>query len=221
MTRGEMRSLLREWVTDTQTTEWSDTRADTHLNIAALDVLIQLAQVQHINLARGTEDFTTTAGTLAYTMTATDAAFLKRMYQLGDDRSKDIPATMVSEDSRFIGRTPTMAPITWPYYVTRSHAGNDWIINFLRDPGGGHNFRIEYVVRTATITAGSSGSDSSEYTQIPPEYHTLVPAKAAFYMNGANGSNQRFAAVNYQMLFDQMTMSASMSAPGQKTIDRW
>lgn len=221
MTRGELRSLLRQWASDTQTTEWTDTQLDTFLNIAAVDVLVQLAQVQHINLARGTEDFTTVAGTFAYTLSASDAAFLKRMYQLGDTRDRDIPATMISEDSRFIGRYSPLPPCTWPWYPTRSHAGNDWVINFIRDPGAGVNFRVEYVVRTSTITAGSSGSDSTEYTQIPPEYHTLIPAKANYYACGPNGSSMAFAVSNYQQLFEQMTSSASMTAPGQKTVDKW
>lgn len=223
MNRGEMRTLLRDWVSDTQSTEWSNTRVDRALNRAALQVLIDLSNVQWINLARGTEDFTSVSGTYAYTLSATNAAFLKRMYELGDssDRAKDIPCNLVAEDARFVGRHPYQEPVSWPFYVTRNHSGSAWVINFLRDPGAGHNFRVEYIVRTSTITEGDAGSDSSEYTQIPPEYHDLVVAKAGWYLCGPDGSNERFTVSNYQMLFNQMTRSASMQMPGETRVDRW
>lgn len=209
MDRGEMLQAILDYGLDVNTVEYDRARRERALNEAARFVGRKLMAHGLVGASVKSEDFTTLSDTRAYALTATDIVRVFRMVRL-DASSREV------EEAVQIDERGKMADYVWDgkawrYYVTRNSTTKLYSINFVGNQGSGITFRVFYHARVAEITAGS-GNDTTEYTEIPEEYHDLVVARATFRLTRGDDTIAGSVITDYQELLRQMQVDAVTGA---------
>lgn len=222
MTRGTMRTLARLWGLDKSTATFTNADINIGLNEAARFVARRLARVGRINYVNGTESFTSTATATAYALSATTISRIYKMVELDSSSRVIAPCDQINELLEMTENAVSWDGSRWRYFPTRHATTKVWSINFPSQISAGHTFSVEYVTRTTEISVGtanegsSTTDDSSEYTQIPEDFHPLVVARTVLQMTGPEGTQGGFASGRYSELLRELDEEASLMASPQE-----
>ena len=179
ITQGSMLTMLRRRMRDQNQTVWNspvDLREE--LNQAAANVLRFIQDNQLTQLDETSEDITTASGTLIYPLTTTNMRKVWRMQRLEGasltDDAVQIPDNIDDWRRNFLQDTRNR----YHYFVTRKSSTDVYSIGFAKDPSAILTFRVFLLLSLAALATDGT-DDSSNYTQIPPDFHELVVQTAA------------------------------------------
>lgn len=217
MNGDEMVQAVRDDALDADSVSWSNARVLRVLNRSAKFIARELARHQIFNNIADSENFTTTANTRAYALSASDIESIFRIVRL-DTNSKEIETIEEIPVKQLYDGYGGIATIWrggqyWRYYLTRNKTTGAYTINFPRDPSSGVTFTVHYVATPATIAAGGS---ETEYFDIPSKYHDLIIAHAVVKVIGPDSSHIGYATAAYAELKNELRTEAGiMSSPGE------
>jgi len=186
VTQGELLNIVADELLDTAF-EANRTRYGRALQRAAEWVSRLLGRHQSYNVIQAYEDFTTTALTTTYSLTATDIVRVYKMEEIDDD---DLPVTRCRQVTADVAINHTSYENgEYVFFLTRSKTTGLYSVNFPDPPGAGLEFRVTYIARVGTVASWASGNDDNNaFVEIPEEYHELIGVRAAWLIAGAEES---------------------------------
>lgn len=220
MTRGEMRTQLRYDALDPNTTTWVDARLDAQLNTAALYVFNELQSEAPITLAHATTTFTSATGTLEYTLSPTNIAFIRQAYATPATNSD--PKIPLILEGDLVWEKQVQEPCFdtyWKAGLRRLATANQYQIIFDAPGAGDRGFTVEYVAQPSDIATGG-GDDTSIYTSIPYQYHLAVVARAVWQTCGPDRSLTAQARENFLDLMRQAKTGLNYRKAGPRRVRR-